>query len=78
LKPIGSAAETSVLATAHPSLRFRWFQRCEILLRYQTHWRYVCAIQIGSAHVSSDDQDTAAQVAALKVAAQIARSLARG
>ena len=31
-------------------------------------WRYICAMQIGYARVSTDDQDTAAQVAALKSA----------
>jgi DNA invertase Pin-like site-specific DNA recombinase len=31
-------------------------------------WRYICAMQIGYARVSTDDQDTAAQVAALRAA----------
>ena len=42
------------------------FLRCKKVLHYWFDWRYICAMQIGYARVSTDDQDTAAQVAALK------------
>jgi DNA invertase Pin-like site-specific DNA recombinase len=37
-------------------------------LHYQFDWRYIYAMLIGYARVSTDDQDTTAQVAALKAA----------
>ena len=46
----------------------RGFLRCKKVLHYRIDWRYICAMQIGYARVSTDDQDTAAQVAALKAA----------
>jgi DNA invertase Pin-like site-specific DNA recombinase len=42
--------------------------RCKKVLLYRNQWRYVCAMLIGYARVSSNEQDTAAQVAALKAA----------
>jgi len=47
---------------------FRWFLRCKKVLHYSFDWRYICAMLIGYARVSKDDQDTAVQVAALKAA----------
>lgn len=47
---------------------FQGFLHCKKVLHYRTEWRYICAILIGYARVSTDDQDTAAQVAALKAA----------
>jgi DNA invertase Pin-like site-specific DNA recombinase len=42
---------------------------CEKVLHYQKHWQYVFATMlIGYARVSTNEQDTAAQVAALKAA----------
>lgn len=61
-------AQTSGFATIRRSARFRGFLRCEKVLHYDTEWRYICAMLIGYARVSTDDQDTAAQVAALKTA----------
>ena len=43
-------------------------ERCTKVLLYRNHWRYVCAMLISYARVSSNEQDTAAQVAALKAA----------
>lgn len=48
--------------------RLQGFLRCEKVLHYDTEWRYLYAMMIGYARVSTDDQDTAAQVAALKAA----------
>ena len=48
------------------------------LLRYFTHWRYLNAMRIGYARVSSDSQDTAAQVAVPAVRASIAKWLQGG
>src|ERR1035441_4029231 len=50
------------------TLRFLGFSCCEKVLRYQFDWRYICAMVIGYARVSTNDQDTAAQVSALKAA----------
>jgi hypothetical protein len=49
-------------------LTFRAFSSCKKLLHYQFDWRYIYAMLIGYARVSTDDQDTSAQVAALKAA----------
>ena len=51
-----------------PALIFRAFSRCEKVLHYPIDWRYICAMLIGYARVSTDDQDTAVQVTALKAA----------
>ncbi len=51
-----------------PILIFRAFLRCEKVLHFQIKWRYICAMLIGYARVSTDDQDTAVQVTALKAA----------
>jgi hypothetical protein len=48
--------------------RLQGFLRCKKVLHYQFDWRYICAMLIGYARVSTDDQDTAAQVKALKAA----------
>ena len=51
----------------HPAfMRFGVLQK---VLHYWFDWRYICAMLIGYARVSTDDQDTAAQAAALKAAA---------
>jgi DNA invertase Pin-like site-specific DNA recombinase len=42
--------------------------RCKKVFHCPIEWRYICAVLIGYARVSTDDQDTAAQVAALKAA----------
>jgi len=55
-------------ATLWQVLHFRGFWHCKKVLRYHTEWRYICAMLIGYARVSTDDQDAAAQVAALKAA----------
>ena len=47
---------------------FLGFLRCKKVLHYWFDWRYICAMLIGYARVSTDDQDTAAQAAALKAA----------
>jgi DNA invertase Pin-like site-specific DNA recombinase len=51
-----------------PIADFRWFSRCEKVLHYLFDWRYICAMLIGYARVSTNEQDTAAQAAALKAA----------
>src|SRR5258705_10286680 len=38
------------------------------MLHYYIDWRYLCAMLIGYARVSTDDQDAAAQVSSLKAA----------
>ena len=43
-------------------------RRCETVLLNQYDWQYRSAMLIGYALVSTDDQDTAAQVAALNAA----------
>lgn len=47
---------------------WRGFVRCKKVLHYLFHWRYICAMLTGYARVSTDDQDSAAQVKALKAA----------
>jgi DNA invertase Pin-like site-specific DNA recombinase len=47
---------------------FLGFLRCKKVLHYWFDWRYICAMLIGYARVSTDDQDTAAQAVALKAA----------
>ena len=51
-----------------PAIVIRAFLRCEKVLHCQIDWRYICAMLIGYARVSTDDQDTAVQVTALKAA----------
>jgi DNA invertase Pin-like site-specific DNA recombinase len=46
----------------------RDFVRCKKVLHYRVDWQYICAMLIGYARVSTDDQDTAVQVQALKAA----------
>ena len=48
------------------SLSFQGLLCCEKALHYRFDWRYIYAMLIGYARVSTDDQDTAAQMAALK------------
>ena len=45
---------------------FLGFTGCKKVLQYRPEWRYLCAMLIGYARVSTDEQDNAAQVAALK------------
>jgi Resolvase, N terminal domain len=61
-------AQTSNFATTQHLSRSLGFLRCEKVLQYWFDWRYICAMQIGYARVSTDDQDTAAQASALKAA----------
>ncbi len=44
------------------------FSRCEKVLHWNKDRRYICAMLIGYARVSTESQDTAVQVAALKAA----------
>jgi DNA invertase Pin-like site-specific DNA recombinase len=57
-----------VYATNERKQSFHGFVGCKKLLLYQNQWRYLCAMLIGYARVSSNEQDTAAQVGALKAA----------
>src|SRR6516225_6211184 len=50
------------------SLDFKAFGSCKKVLQYKLEWRYICAMLIGYARVSTNEQDTATQVAALKSA----------
>jgi DNA invertase Pin-like site-specific DNA recombinase len=51
---------------SEPTLTSR-FSHCKRVLHYQKHWQYVSAnMLIGYARVSTNEQDTATQVAALK------------
>ena len=45
-----------------------WTFHCAKVLHCKEQWRYVCAMLIGYARVSTDGQDTAIQVAALEAA----------
>ena len=47
---------------------FRGLLRCKKVLHHCLDWRYICAMLIGYARVSTDDQDTAVQVKTLKAA----------
>ena len=60
--------ESVIYVAKSPQPYLRGLVRCKKLLLYQNHWRYLYAMLIGYARVSTDDQDTAAQVAALKAA----------
>ena len=64
----GSVAERSGFATLRPRTGLQGFRRCETVLQNGFDWRHLCAIVIGYARVSTEDQDTAAQVVALKAA----------
>src|ERR1039457_6049006 len=61
-------AQTNDFATSRLPAGFLGFLRCKKVLHYWFDWRYICAMLIGYARVSTDDQDTAAQAAALKAA----------
>jgi DNA invertase Pin-like site-specific DNA recombinase len=61
-------AQTNDFATSPLPAGFLGFLRCKKVLHYWFDWRYICAMLIGYARVSTDDQDTAAQAAALKAA----------
>jgi len=65
---LSGVAQTNGFATNRRSLSFRGFRCCEKVLHYRFDWRYIYAMLIGYARVSTNDQDTAAQVAALKAA----------
>ncbi len=41
---------------------FLGFLRCKTVLHYWFDWRYICAMLIGYARVSTDDQDTAGRM----------------
>src|SRR5205823_618398 len=66
MKAVQCVAQTNVYAKESQDQRFRGFRRCEKVLLYRNNWRYICAMLIGYARVSTNDQETAAQVAALK------------
>jgi DNA invertase Pin-like site-specific DNA recombinase len=67
-KALSPVAQTSVYVAKIPERDLRGLACCKKLLLYQNHWRYLYAMLIGYARVSTDDQDTAIQVAALKAA----------
>jgi DNA invertase Pin-like site-specific DNA recombinase len=57
------------LSTEINSTEQSGFQRCSNVLRNENEWREVCAMmKLGYARVSTSEQDTAAQVSALKSA----------
>jgi DNA invertase Pin-like site-specific DNA recombinase len=51
-----------------PRRQFSAFGACKKVLPYSDHWRYLYAMLIGYARVSTNEQDAGAQVAALKAA----------
>jgi DNA invertase Pin-like site-specific DNA recombinase len=56
------------LITEFGSTEESGFQRCSNVLRNENEWREVCAMTLGYARVSTSEQDTSAQVSALKSA----------
>jgi hypothetical protein len=68
-KPIAAAKAAGLAQSPIPILLVEGDNRQGLgLLLYWNHWRHLCAMLIGYARVSTDDQDTAAQVVALKAA----------
>ena len=66
---IKSVAKTDVLGINPDPRSQAAFSHCENVLHYQNHWQYLSAnMLIGCARVSTNEQDTATQVAALKSA----------
>ena len=61
-------AQTNGFATIRPRTCFQGRRRCETVLQNTLVLQYHYAMLIGYARVSTDDQDTAAQVAALSAA----------
>ena len=61
----GHIASRNGCAPLSPRTCLQGVRRCETVLPNQSDWRYLSATLIGYARVSTDDQDTAAQVAAL-------------
>ena len=61
-------AQTNGFATIRPRTCFQGLRRCETVLQNTLVLQYHYAMLIGYARVSTDDQDTAAQVAALQAA----------
>ena len=61
-------AQTNGFATIRPRTCFQGLRRCETVLQNTLVLQYHYAMLIGYARVSTDDQDTAAQVAALEAA----------
>ncbi len=66
--PDARVAQMNVCARKTQTVYLQGLAHCTKVLLYSKHWRYLCAMQIGYARVSIDDQDTAAQVTALKAA----------
>ena len=61
-------AQRNGFATIRPRTCFQGLRRCETVLQNTLVLQYHYAMLIGYARVSTDDQDTAAQVAALEAA----------
>lgn len=66
--PRMTVAQTSVFSTNNEYTIYQWSVCCTKVLHFGNDRQYVCAMLMGYARVSTDDQDTAAQVAALKAA----------
>ena len=66
-------AQRSGFATIRHSTSFQGLLRCETVLQCRFDWRYLYPMLIGYARVSTEDQDTTAQVAALKEAGRCTR-----